>query len=168
MTSSNPVDQDDVEEIWDLRLDGCSIRYIHEFKVSHLSRKAITSILNGPVPERFKHDDRLQPFRYAWISAGGMLDASSKDIAFAILKLARTISQANFRKGLAAIRRDFRELAPSGWLNGYVSEPLEREVAEKFIVKHGYPGWEIDGQGNVTRITSADLSATPSESPKMR
>jgi hypothetical protein len=158
------IDQDDIHEIWDCSLDGCSIRYIHENKVS-LSRKVIAAVLAGPVPERFKDDERLLPSRYVWLAAGGMKDGNDKDIAFIILKFPRGITQVNYRKGVRAIERDIVAMSDRGWLNGHVTEILEIAVAEKFVVTHGNPGWEIDLTGQTRKLGPDDFENTVAAAP---
>lgn len=163
------ADQDDIDEIWDCRLDGCSINFIHQNKTSHLSRKVITAILNGPVPERFKDDERLLPQYYTWVSACGFKDRTEKDIAFVILRIERETNQTNYRKGLSAIKRDFMVLSELGRINPYVTERIEANVAEKFIVKYGYPAWEIDRHGNIRRLSADEFKSTPPiEAPQMK
>lgn len=169
MTKTEIPDQDDIEEIWDCKLDGCSVRYIHECKTTHLSRRAIANVLRGPVPERFKDDERLLPYRYTWVAAGGMPAATRISVAFAILKFDRKLTQASYRKAIQKIRQDAKSISPTGYITPQVTEMIEEKIARKFIVKHGYHGWEIDLHGEIRRLSKDDfeVAAAPSAGPKM-
>lgn len=164
MNQNRNIAPEDVEEIWDLRLDGCSIRYIHEFKTTHLSRKAISGVLNGPVPERFKSDERLLPQRHAWIAATGLQDRAGNEIAFVIVRFDRSLTQSAYRKAVAKIRKEFSAMSPRGGINALVTEGIETDVARKFVGR-GTPGWEIGLDGSTRRLTGDDFEAEASPSP---
>lgn len=161
MTKAETPNQDDINEIWDCKLDGCSVRYIHECKVTHLSRHAIARVLKGPVPEQFKDDERLLPYRYTWISAGGLQSATEVSAAFIILKFDRKITQSSYRKGIRNIKRDVESFSPIGWIQPHVTEPIEEKIARKFVLKHGYHAWEIDLHGGVRRLSADDFEVAP-------
>jgi len=165
LTHDRTVTPEDAEEIWDLKLDGCSVRYIHEFKASHLSRKAIADILNGPVPERFENDERLLPHRYAWIAASGLRDRTGAEIAFVIVRFDRSLTQAAYRKGITKIRKEFAAMSPMGTINARVTEGIETEIARKFVAVRGTPGWDIGLDGSVRPLTEDDFGAEATAAP---
>jgi hypothetical protein len=160
------VSQEDIDEIWDLKLDECSISFIHECKVTHLSRRTIASVYNGEVPERFKDDERLLPHRFVWMSAWGFAANDGKDIGFVVLKLPWGVTQANYRKFVTAVRKDFSSISEKATLNPYVTEPIELDIAQKFVVVRGTPGWQMSLDGSATRLGADDFEKLISQSPR--
>ena len=111
-TVPNPS-AEDIEEIWNDRLDGCSISWIVQNGTTGLSRRGVAKVLDGPVPDRFKDDPRLLPHRFIWVSITGaapLTDGTSAPFVF--LKLPRKLTEGDFRKAFTKLKRALAESAP--------------------------------------------------------
>jgi hypothetical protein len=158
---------EDIDEIWDCHLDRCSIAYIATNKVDGLSRRAIAKVLAGPVPERFKDDPRLLPYRFLWVSViGAPVLADGSDAAFVFLKLPRKMTEADFRKACTKLKRVLAEARPGATL-GMAVEEIESGIVLKYMREKGYLGWDLaeDGTLSVLAIEAIEPDSALAERP---
>lgn len=152
---------DDIDEIWDCHLDGCSVAYIATYKVEGLSRRVIARALAGDVPDRFKDDPRLLPYRFVWMSINGGTPLPDGTMApFVFLKLPRKITEADFRKGCTKLKRALAADMGGATL-GNASEEIEREIVLKFMRDKGYRGWELAEDGAFSPLAIETIEAEP-------
>lgn len=157
---------EDIEEIWNDRLDGCSIAWILQYGTTGLSRRAVAKVLDGPVPDQFKDDPRLLPYRFIWVAISGapaLPDGTSP--AFVFLKLPRKITNADYRKACTKLKRALAEAAPEAHL-GMAAEEIESGVVLKFMRDKAYLGWDLaeDGSLSVLSIEAIEPDPEPAES----
>jgi len=161
MASTAGVSDEDRHEIWDCWLDGCSISYIRELKVTDHSRAVLKSVLAEEPPESIRNDDRYRHGgRFFWIAAyGPVAPLTGKDFAFVIAKMPNRITNAAYGKGLRAIARDFAGLHPEGSIDIYAVDALDADTALRYVNELGCPGWVLDDKGGIRRMM-------PSASPE--
>lgn len=143
---------EDIEEVWNDRLDGCSVAWIVRNGTTGLSRRAVIKILEGPVPDRFRGDPRLLPYRFIWIAVSGAVPLPDGSQApFIFLKVPRKIAEADFRKGCTKLKRALAEAAPEARLET-AAEQIESGIVLKFMRDKGYLGWELGADGSLSPL----------------
>lgn len=71
-------------------------------------------------------------------------------------------------KALRAIVKDAAELHPGLKVDPYVAECLEPEIALRYVDEKGRPGWSLDEEGNITRMSPSPCAAVVSSAPSPR
>jgi len=169
MARTDGVSDQDRHEIWDCWLDGCSVNYIREYKVSEYSRDVLKAVLDEEPPESIRTDDRyVHNGRFFWIAASGVTSSvTGEELAFVVAKMPNRIGNTAFSRGLKAIARDLVGLYPGARSDIHAIDALEARIALRYVNELGCPGWVLDAKGNIERMVAAP-AAEPDGGPASR
>ncbi len=151
---SESMPDEDLIELFGSHLDGCSLAYIHDNKLSGYSRRRLRRALDAGVPEHLRCHPDLASERWMWICITKDYQGTDpgKTWRLVILRYDRPITQTLFRKTVKALETTLRADYDAQLSEGFVGEALDDRKHALRLIHKGVRAWEGDAEGNVRRV----------------